>query len=288
MALLIKKSKMKNVILNIALTGMIPTKNLNQSVPLTPQEIAEDADMAVKNGASIVHIHARDKLGEPTWKKEIYAEIIKRIRDKQPKVIITVSTSGRNWSEFEKRAEVLELDGDMKPDMATLTMGSMNFINTASMNSPEMIEKLATTMQQNDIKPEFEIFEPGMIHKANFMLERGIINDEKPYFNIFLGNLGTAPLEVTNISALINLLPQNATWAFAGLGRYQLRANVMGLTLGGGVRLGLEDNIYHNQEKEVLASNQSQLERMNKIIELMDMEISTIEETRESLGLTMY
>lgn len=275
------------VIINCALTGMIPTKELNQSVPLTPQEIAEDADMAVKLGASIVHVHARDKSGEPTWKKEIYAEIIKRIRDKQPNVIITVSTSGRNWSEFEKRAEVLELNGDMKPDMATLTMGSMNFINTESMNSPEMIEKLATTMQKNGIKPEFEIFEPGMIHKTNFMLERGMIKDENPYFNIFLGNLGTAPLEVTNVSALLNLLPQNANWAFAGLGRFQLRANVMGLALGGGVRLGLEDNIYFNQEKEVLASNQSQIERINKIIDLLDLEISTIEETRERLGLPL-
>ena len=187
------------VIINCALTGMIPTKELNKSVPLTPQEIAEDADLAVKLGASIVHVHARDKSGRPTWKKDIYAEIIKRIREKQPNVIITVSTSGRNWSEFEKRAEVLELDGDVKPDMATLTMGSMNFINTASMNSPEMIEKLATTMQQNGIKAEFEIFEPGMIHKANFMLERGIIKDENPYFNIFLGNLGTAPLELLSL-----------------------------------------------------------------------------------------
>ncbi len=275
------------VIINCALTGMIPTKELNQSVPLTPQEIAEDVDMAVKYGASIVHVHARGKSGKPTWKKDIYAEIIKRIRDKQPKVIITVSTSGRNWSEFEKRAEVLELDGDIKPDMATLTMGSMNFINTASMNSPEMIEKLATTMQKNGIKPEFEIFEPGMIHKANFMLERGMIKDENPYFNIFLGNLGTAPLEVTNISALLNLLPKNANWAFAGLGRFQLRANVMGLTMGGGVRLGLEDNIYLNQEKEVLATNQGQLERINKIIDLMDLEVSTIEETRERLGLPL-
>lgn len=266
---------------------MIPTKELNRSVPLTPQEIAKEVDMAVKHGASIVHVHARDKSGEPTWKKEIYAEIIKRIREKQLDVIITVSTSGRNWSEFEKRAEVLELDGDVKPDMATLTMGSMNFINTASMNSPEMIEKLATTMQKNGIKPEFEIFEPGMIHKANFMLERGIIKDENPYFNIFLGNLGTAPLEITNVSALLNLLPKNANWAFAGLGRFQLRANVMGLTLGGGVRLGLEDNIYLNQEKDELASNQSQLERINKIIELMDLEISSIGETRKNLGLPL-
>lgn len=274
-------------IINIALTGMIPTKELNPSIPLTPEEIAEDADIAVKLGASIIHVHARDDKGVPTWKKEIYAEIINRIREKHPKVIITVSTSGRNWPEFEKRAEVLELDSDLKPDMATLTMGSMNFINTASINSPEMIEKLATVMQENGIKPEFEIFEPGMLHKANFMLERGIIKDENPYFNIFLGNLGTAPLEVTNISALLNLLPQNANWAIAGLGKFQLRANVIGLALGGGVRLGLEDNIYFNEEKEELASNKSQLERINKIIDLMNLEISSIEETRGSLGLPL-
>ena len=102
---------MDPLIVNAALTGMVPTKEDNPNVPVTPEEIAEDAERCVQVGASIVHLHARDDRGRPTWSADVYAEIVRRVRERCPDVIVCVSTSGRLWSEFEKRAEVLDLDG---------------------------------------------------------------------------------------------------------------------------------------------------------------------------------
>lgn len=276
----------RKVLINVALTGMIPTKEITPYVPITPKEIIKDALKCAKAGANIVHIHARDDQGKPTWKKDIYEKIISGIREKNSEIIITVSTTGRNWPEFEKRSEVLKIKGDLKPDMATLTMGSLNFINTASMNSPEMIEKLTNMMQENGIKPEFEIFEPGMLHKANFLLERKIINDVKPYFNIFFGNLGTAPLDSANIASMLSLIPENGHWAFAGLGRYQLDANILALGLDGSIRTGIEDNVYYDQEKKILASNLGLVQRIRRIMSEMDLDTYSQKDARALIGLS--
>lgn len=276
----------RKVLINVALTGMIPTKEITPYVPITPKEIIKDALKCAKAGANIVHIHARDDQGKPTWKKNIYEKIISGIREKNSEIIITVSTTGRNWSEFEKRSEVLKIKGDLKPDMATLTMGSLNFINTASMNSPVMIEKLANMMQENGIKPELEIFESGMLHKANFLLERKIINDDKPYFNIFFGNLGTAPLDSANIASMLSLVPASGHWAFAGLGRYQLDANILALGLGGSIRTGIEDNVYYDQEKKILASNLGLVQRIRRIMSEMDLDTYSQKDARALIGLS--
>lgn len=276
----------RKVLINVALTGMIPTKEITPYVPITPKEIIKDALKCAKAGANIVHIHARDDQGKPTWKKDIYEKIISGIREKNSEIIITVSTTGRNWPEFEKRSEVLKIKGDLKPDMATLTMGSLNFINTASMNSPEMIEKLTNMMQENGIKPEFEIFEPGMLHKANFLLERKIIVDDKPYFNIFFGNLGTAPLDSANIASMLSLIPENGHWAFAGLGRYQLDANILALGLDGSIRTGIEDNVYYDQEKKILASNLGLVQRIRRIMSEMDLDTYSQKDARALIGLS--
>lgn len=277
--------KKRKVIINACLTGMIPTKELNPSTPVSPEEIIKSALKCASLGASIVHLHTRDESGKPTWKKEIYAKIIEGIRKANKNLILCVSTSGRNWKEFEKRSECLELSGDLKPDMGTLTVGSMNFINQESVNSPEMIEKLALKMKEKNIKPELEIFESGMVHKANYLIAKGIIADPAPYFNLFLGSLGTAPLDATSFAAMLNLLPKNAVWSAAGVGMFQLDANILGLSLGGGVRTGLEDNIYFDREKKVLASNESLVERIARIIEKMGLEIAEPGEAREMLNL---
>lgn len=275
----------RKVIINACLTGMVPTKELNPHTPISPEEIITCALHCADLGASIIHLHARGTDEKPTWKKEVYAEIIRGIRKVNPDLILVVSTSGRNWSEFEKRSECLELDGDLKPDMASLTLGSMNFINQESVNSPEMIEKLALKMQEKNIKPEIEIFEPGMLHKANYLISKGIIKDENPYFNILLGSLGTAPLDAASFTAVQYLLPENAVWSVAGIGAYQLDANVMGLSLGGGVRIGLEDNVYFDREKQKLASNEELIGRIAGIIKTMGLEIASPVEAREMLNL---
>lgn len=276
---------MRKVIINLCPTGMVPTKKLNPYTPITPREIIKSALKCAELGASIVHIHPRDRDGKPTWKKAIFEEIIYGIKEKNKEILINVTTSGRNWSEFEKRAECLDIGGDLKPDLASLTVGSLNFISQESMSSPKMIEKLALKMKENGIKPELEVFEPGMVHKAKYLMSKGIIDPVKPYFNILLGSLGTSPLEPSVFSGFNAILPKDSVWSAAGIGLYQLDANVMGLAFGGHIRVGLEDNIFFDREKKELAKNEMLVSRIVNIIKIMQLEVATPKEARKILGL---
>ena len=151
---------MKKFIFNFTPTGMIPTKDRTPHVPIQPDEIVAEVLRAVALGVNMIHLHARDPAtGRPTHRKEIYAEIIRGIRAACPGLVIGVSTSGRDWAEFEKRAEVLDLEGAAKPDFASLTLSSLNFNNQASLNSPDMIQALARRMQERGIRPELEAFD---------------------------------------------------------------------------------------------------------------------------------
>ena len=276
---------MKKLIINLCPTGMVSSKQANPRLPVTASEIIKSSLACVKLGASIIHIHPRDENGNPTWKKEEFGKIIDGIRSQNDKVILNATTSGRAWSDFERRSECLDLKGDLKPDMASLTVGSMNFISTASVNPPDIIEQLASKMQEKGIKPELEVFEPGMLHKANYLIEKGIIKDSHPYFNILLGSLGTSPLHPVVFSSFYSLLPANAVWSIAGVGQYQLDANVMSMSMGGGVRVGLEDNQYFDRDKSIMASNEMLVSRIVKIAKLMQLEIATPAEARVMLGL---
>lgn len=276
---------MRKVIINLALTGMVPTRKMTPYVPLTPKQIITTAISCAKLGASVIHIHPRDEGGKPTWKAKYFAEIITGIREKNDQIIINTTTSGRLWSEFEKRSQCLDLQGDLKPDLASLTVGSMNFISEESVNSPSMIERLALKMKERGIKPELEVFEPGMVHKANYLIKKGIIGSKKPYFNILLGSLGTSPLEASAFAACRTLLPEGAIWSVAGIGVYQLDANAVGLAFGGHIRVGLEDNIYFDREKKELASNERLVERIASIIEKMGLEVATPKQARKMLGV---
>ena len=162
-------------IFNYTPNGMIPTKGMTEFVPISPNEIIENVLEAYDMGVNMVHLHARDLItGLPSYKKEIYAEIISGIRSYAKDLVICISTSGRNWPEFEKRSEVLELDGIYKPDFASLTLSSLNFSNQASINSPEMIKQLASKMLKNKIKPELEVFDLGMINYAKYLIQKKI------------------------------------------------------------------------------------------------------------------
>lgn len=274
-----------SVIINLAGTGMIPIKSMTPHVPITSQEIIETTLRCAEMGVQISHIHPRDEDGKPTWKKEAFQRIIAGIREKNPNILISATTSGRNWSDFERRSECLDLEGDDKPDLASLTIGSMNFIRTASVNPPDMIHQLGQKMMDRGIKAELEIFDAGMLHKAKLMLQTGLLRDPKPYFNVLLGSLGTAPLHPAVFAGIHALLPDNCEWAVAGVGNYQLDANVMSLAYGGNIRVGLEDNIYFDRAKETLASNEQLVERLRGIMDLMGLKPASSDETWQRLGI---
>jgi uncharacterized protein (DUF849 family) len=273
------------LIINAALTGMVPTKRDNPHVPVTPDEIAEDAERCRSAGASIVHLHARETDGTPTWKSEIYAEIIGKVRARCPDVVVCVSTSGRLWNEIERRADVLELDGDVKPEMASLTLGSLNFPQQASVNEPAIIRGLAERMAERGILPELEIFDLGMVDFGKFLVDRGVL---KPplYFNLLLGSLGTLAASPQHLALLTQSLPAHSTWAAAGIGRFQFSMNALAIASGGHTRVGLEDNLWMDVGKERPASNLALVERLVALAHANEREVATPDQARAIIGLT--
>lgn len=274
----------KPLLINVALTGMVPRKEDNASLPVSPAEIIEQALEVANLGAQIVHLHARDETGAPTWKAAVYEEILLGIRREQPKLVCCVSASGRNWQELEKRAEVLSLAGDARPDMASLTLGSLNFPSGASLNSPEVIEALLGKMQEAGIVPELEAFDLGMVAYSRHLDRRGLLPRYK-YFNLLLGNLGTAPATPAALAGMIEALPERSLWSVAGIGRFQLPMSSIAIAAGGGVRVGLEDNLLYDWSAKTPATNAQLVKRALRIAEELQRPLATLEETRKLLGL---
>jgi 3-keto-5-aminohexanoate cleavage enzyme len=276
--------KMDKLIINVAVTGMIPGKKDNPHVPITPDEITEDCHLCYQAGASVFHLHARDESEEPTYRSDLYREIITKVRGRCPDAIVCVSTSGRVFRSFEQRSEVLNLDDEAKPDMASLTLGSLNFPKQASINEPQMIQALAEKMSERGIVPELEIFDWGMLDYAKYLIDRKTLH--KPfYFNLLLGSLGTLSATPLRLSTLVSSLPPDATWAAAGIGRFQFYVNSLAITMGGHARVGLEDNTYMDAEKKQPATNLALVERLAKVARSVEREICEPEEARRIIGL---
>jgi uncharacterized protein (DUF849 family) len=274
----------ENLIISAALTGMVPTRADSPYVPLTEEEIIADAIRCSRAGAAILHLHARDRFGQPTYRQEVYHKIILEIRMQCPDVIICVSTSGRVHNEFQRRSEVLNLEGDAKPDMASLTLGSMNFPKEASINTPEMIARLAAAMAEKQIKPELEVFETGMLNYAAYLIKKGLLRG-KVFCNFLLGSLGTMPARICDIEHLKNTMPTDCIWAAAGIGRFQLPVNIAAIKMGGHVRVGLEDNLFLDYQKQELATNEQLVSRLVAFSRFIGREVATPTEARHLIGL---
>lgn len=276
---------MKKLILNLAPTGMIPTKKITPHVPITPEEVVQDVLECLPLGVSMVHLHARDEDELPTYKHSYYERMIPAIREKAPDLVIVGTTSGRNFNEFEKRSEVLQLTGDAKPDMGSLTLSSVNFNKVASVNSPDMIMRLAEEMQNKDIKPELEIFDLGMVNFAHYLIRKGLL--EPPYyFNILLGNIAAAQAKLLHLGLIVSELPDHSFWSVTGIGDAQLGMNAIGAIAGDGIRIGLEDNVWFDEDRTVLATNKMLVERMRKIIDAMERPLATGSDVRQMLNLS--
>lgn len=275
---------MKNIIINFCPTGVNPTKNMTKYVPISPEEIAEQTYQVYKLGVSMVHIHARDKNGNNTNDKEIYGKIIKLIREKCPDIIIIVSLTGRILNTFESRSDVLDLKDSLKPDMASLTLSSLNFSNSESINTPEMIKKLINKMNENNIKPELEVFDNGMINASKYYINKGLL---KPpfYYNLMIGNLYTAQDNLNDISSMINNLPLNSTFSLGGIGNCQKRVNYLSLLYADGVRVGLEDFIYEDESRTQLISNFDLVKRLVDFCNNNNINILNPKEVRNILKL---
>lgn len=243
---------------------MVPKRTDSPFVPLSAEEIAEQVLEVAPLGVTSVHLHARDENQDPAWERRYYEDIISRIRAENADIVVCVTTSGRIESLFEKRSDVLNLAGDLKPDMASLTLSSMNFAKSASVNDPDTVQRLAGEMLSRGIKPELEVFDTGMVNYLKYLAGKGLL--EPPFVvNFILGGPATAQAELSELGLLVALIPPDSAWSAGGIGRTQLRANTLALAAGGGVRVGLEDNLHWDEARTTLATNKQLVERVVEI-----------------------
>ncbi len=272
-------------IMNLCPTGMLLTRQQSPHVPLTPAEIVADVDRCVALGVNLVHIHARDDGGNPHYSRDIYARIIAGIRNLHPDLTLCVSLSGRKYQDLTNRTDPLMLSGDLRPDMGSLTLSSLNFNGQASINAPDVVWRLAEMMAEKGIKPELEVFDLGMLNYAKYLINKGVL-DPPYYFNILLGNIAGAQTTPSQLTALINELPADSIWCTAGIGQQQLQANILGLMFGDGVRVGLEDNHWYDQKRQILAQNSHLVKRVRTTAEMLELSPATPSAVRKRLGIT--
>jgi uncharacterized protein (DUF849 family) len=263
---------------------MVPRRADNPHLPVTAEEIAADVQRCFEAGARVFHLHAREADETPSSRREIFAEIARHIRETTPQAILCVTTSGRFQNTFEARSDVLGLEGDLKPELASLTPGSLNFPKQASVNEPDMIRRLASAMFERGIVPELEIFDLGMLDYAHYLIGKGIL---KPPFvaNLLLGSLGSLAATPLNLALLVQRLPPGTFWSAAGIGRHQFDMNALGIVTGGHARTGLEDNLHLDCEKRELATNELLVRRLAALARAAGRPMATPEQARALLGL---
>ena len=261
-------------IINFTPTGTQTTRE-NSFAPLLPNEIIDSVHEANELGISIVHLHARDEITlENTYKKEVYQKIIEGIKKHCPELLICVSLTGRNFSELEKRSEVLQL----LPDMGSLTMSSLNFPSGTSVNQPNMILSLIDEMNKNGVQPEIECFDTGMLNYTNYLISKGKLTP--PYhINFILGNIYNGQCDLSNLSSIKVNLPSNSYTCLGGIGDQQLKSNLYGFLEFDGVRIGLEDNLYLKEKKKT--TNIELLKRLHRIMNELDITHYTSKELKE-------
>jgi len=261
------------IIINFCPTGMVPTKHMTPHVPISPSEIIEQTHQAYEVGITIAHLHAREKDNTPTYKKSVYQEIFEGVRKYCPGLIICGSSSGRNFPEFEKRSEVIEL----MPDMCSLTLSSLNFLNQASINQPTLISLLAEKMDEYGVIPELECFDLGMINFGKYLIRKNILKGPF-YWNLIFGNIAGIQAEFSHLGTAINEIPDGHFTSLAGLGENQLELNSIAVAMGYGLRVGIEDNIWFDRNRNELATNLSLLKRVHLLMGIHERKLFNSEE----------
>ncbi|MDD3142219.1 MAG: 3-keto-5-aminohexanoate cleavage protein [Lachnospiraceae bacterium] len=268
------------VILTVATTGAWPKKENTPYVPLTPIEIADEIVRCSEAGASVAHIHVRDKDFNASMDFDNFKEVVDSVR-KRCDIVVNLTTSGGIGLTDEVRIKPFY---ELKPEIASFDCGSMNWQNSCVFeNSPQFLEKLANAMNDVNVKPEIEIFDAGMMYNAMYLLKKGFLKAPL-HFQFVLGAAGGMTATVQNLMFLYSLLPEGSTWGALGIGQGHLPIMLTTLALGGHVRVGMEDNIMYS--KGILATSNVQfVERTKSIVQEIGKTIATPDEVREILGL---
>lgn len=269
------------LIICVAITGSVPTKESNPAVPIMVEEQIESTQEAFEAGATIAHCHVRDAEGKPTSDPERFARLKEGIEKHCPGMIIQFSTGGRSGA-GQARGGMLPL----RPDMASLSVGSNNFPTRVYENPPDLVDWLAAEMIQYDVKPEIEAFDLSHILKAAEMHQKGQIKDT-PYVQFVMGVKNAMPADKYvfdfYVETVHRLFP-GAPWCAAGIGPNQIVLNEWAIAAGGHARTGLEDNV--RSDRNTLApSNAALVRRTVEIAEKHERPIATWQEVRKRLGL---
>lgn len=270
-------------IITVAITGAVPTKADNPAVPVTPEEQVASAVECFAAGATVCHVHVRDDDQRPSADPARYAAVRDGIRAACPEMVVQLSTGARGRS-TEERFSCL----DLRPEMASLATGSVNFPDRIYDNAPDLVTTAATRMRDLGIKPEIEVFDFAMLYAAADLARRDLLVTPA-HVQLVMGIRNALParepLVDVFVSELADVLP-GSTWTCAAIGRHQLDANRWALARGGHVRTGLEDNIYFEKGR-LAASNTELVARLAGVCAEYDRHPATPAETRALLGLPL-
>lgn len=274
-------------IITAAITGSWGTKEQNPAIPMTPEEIADDVYDVWKAGAAVVHIHVRGDDMKPRMDTEKFKKTIKLIREKCD-IVINMTSSGDPIADDEGRigpARAIFPIEELRPEISSYDCGTMNWMhNSIHRNSPWLLENLGKLCMKWNVVPELECFDVGHIYNTFHYQKTGCLPAEHPHYQFIMGAPGGIDATVENLVFIKNLLPENATWGAAGLSKAHIPIMLATLSLGGHLRVGLEDNIYFSHG--VLAKSNSQLvRRAADLIELCNFEVATPDDARKILHL---
>jgi 3-keto-5-aminohexanoate cleavage enzyme len=273
---------MEKLIIAVGITGSRITRQQTPHIPILPEEIAQSGIEAWRAGASILHIHVRDpKTGLGAQDLSVFKEVVDRIRS-ETNVILCLTTSGIPGRNLEFRERLVPLS--LNPELVSFDAGSINMRENVFLNPPEFLDLLAKETLAKGIKPELEVFEAGMVETCIRYLEKGLL---KPplHFQFVLGVVGGMPATAKSLLHLSEIVPVGSTWSVIGIGPGQLPMAMIAMTMGGHVRVGLEDNIFYS--RGVLAKTNAELvERIVRISKEFGREVATPDEARKMLSLT--
>lgn len=267
---------MQPLLITCAMVGAEVTREQTPHLPIRPDEIAAEAERCWKAGAAVVHIHVRDAEGRPSQDPQLFAEVEDKIRQRCD-LIVQYTTGGAVGTPLAQRmAPLLN-----RPEMATLTTGTVNFGDDIFENPWSTIRGLAEKMLELGVKPELEIFDFGMIDNALRLIREGLL--QPPYhFDFVLGVPGALSARPEHLVQLVQRLPSPSSWQVAAVGRHQLPLTTMAMAMGGHVRVGLEDNLYYS--KGVLAENHQLVARAARLAQELQRPLMTPQQVRQALS----
>lgn len=272
------------VFITAALTGAVTPKDINEHIPMTPEEIAEDAYNCWKAGAAIVHLHMRDDNGKGSMEEARFKKSIDLLRAHKDCDVVICCTSSGTRHPITSQERMVHFKSIREIEMGSYDAGTFNWGTDGIFeNSPQFLVELAKCYRENDVKAEIEVFDMGMLGNAKHYLKTGVL-DAPLYCQFVLGVLGGMEATVDNLQYLVRHMPEGSKWSAFGIGKDHLPIMFAALALGAdGIRVGLEDNVMF--AKGVKATNVMLVERAVRVVKEFGKEIATSAEAREMLGI---